>query len=129
MDVRDVAEAFIRAMDVGRPGERYLLGGPNWTFATFFERLGRASRVKGPRVKLPSSIYLLAGRTVDAFYRHWDKAPPVDRISVEMGQRFWYLDASKAMRELGFHPRDPYETLNETVAYIRKEFLGDGVLS
>ncbi len=127
VDVRDVAETFVRAMEVGRSGERYLLGGPNWTFAIFFERLGRSSRVKGPRLKLPSSVYLFAGRTVDALYRHWDKVPLVDRVSVEMGQRFWYLDASKAHRELGFDPRDPYETLNETVAYIRREFLGDGV--
>jgi dihydroflavonol-4-reductase len=64
---------------------------------------------------------------VDAFYRQLDKAPPVDRISAEMGQRFWYLDASKAERELGFRARDPYETLHETVAYINQEVLGRAV--
>jgi hypothetical protein len=37
-----------------------------------------------------------------------------------MGQRFWWLDPSKAERELGFQARDPYETLYDTVAYIRK---------
>jgi dihydroflavonol-4-reductase len=127
VDVRDVAEAFRSAMEKARSAERYLLGGPNWTFKTFFERLERISKVKGPRLKLPDSVYSLAGMAVDAFYRQLDKAPPVDRISAEMGQRFWYLDASKAERELGFRARDPYETLHETVAYINQEVLGRAV--
>jgi dihydroflavonol-4-reductase len=52
------------------------------------------------------------------------KTSPVDRISVEMSRYFWYLDASKAERELGFRSRDPGDTLYETVAYLREHFLG-----
>ena len=129
VDVRDVAEAFRSAMEKGRSGERYLLGGPNWSFKMFFERLERLSKVKGPKVKLPEAMYSIAGMAVDAFYRQLDKAPPVDRVSVEMGRRFWYVDASKAERELDFRARDPYETLHETVAYIKKELLGASILS
>lgn len=125
VDVRDVADAFVSAMQNGRAGERYLIGGPNWTFKMFFEKLERISKVKGPKVSLPESMYSIAGMAVDAFYRQLDKAPPVDRISTEMGRRFWYLDATKAKRELGFEPRDPYETLHETVAYIQREILGE----
>ena len=128
VDVRDVAEAFRSAMEKGLSGERYLLGGPNWSFKMFFERLERISKVKGPKVKLPEAMYSIAGMAVDAFYRQLDKAPPVDRVSVEMGRRFWYVDASKAERELDFHARDPYETLHDTVAYIKKEILGEAVL-
>ncbi len=128
VDVRDVAEAFRSAMEKGLSGERYLLGGPNWSFKMFFERLERISKVKGPKVKLPEAMYSIAGMAVDAFYRQLDKVPPVDRVSVEMGRRFWYVDASKAERELGFRARDPYETLHDTVAYINKEFLGEAVL-
>ena len=129
VDARDVAEAMESAMRRGQPGHRYLLGGPNWTFATFLERLGRMSKVKAPKLKLPDAIYGFAGKAVDALYRQWDMSPPVDRISVEMGRRFWYLDCSKAERELGFRARDPYETLYDTIAYIKKELLGEAVLS
>lgn len=128
VDVRDVAEAFMSALERGRAGERYLLGGPNWTFQRLFEKLERVSGVKGPRVRLPAALYGFAGQAVDAFYKRWDKAPPVDRVSVEMGERFWYLDASKAERELGFVARDPGETLYDTVAFIKKEFLSQAVL-
>jgi len=129
VDVRDAAAAFESALTRGRAGERYLLGGPNWSFETFFAKLARVGGVKGPRVKLPERIYSFAGKAVDAFYRQWDRTPPVDRVSVEMGQRFWWLDPSKAERELGFQARDPYETLYDTVAYIKKEFLSQAVLS
>jgi len=129
VDVRDVAEAIPNAMEKGRSGERYLLGGPNWSFKTFFERLERISKVKGPRVKLPEAMYSMAGAAVDAFYQQLGKAPPVDSVSVEMGRHFWYLDPSKAERELGFRARDPYETLHDTVAYINREILGESVLS
>ena len=50
-------------------------------------------------------------------------------MSVEMGSRYWWLDASKAERELGFQARDPYETLNDTVAYVKREFLAQSILS
>ena len=45
-----------------------------------------------------------------------------------MAERFWYLDPSKAMRELGFRPRDPQETLLDTVSYVRENFLGGAAL-
>jgi dihydroflavonol-4-reductase len=129
VDVRDAAAAFESALSRGHVGERYLLGGPNWSFETFLAKLARVGGVKGPRVKLPDRVYSFAGKAVDAFYRQWDRTPPVDRVSVEMGQRFWWLDPSKAERDLGFQARDPYETLYDTVAYIKKEFLSQAVLS
>jgi dihydroflavonol-4-reductase len=127
VDVRDAATAFETALSRGRAGERYLLGGPNWSFETFLAKLSRIAGVKGPRLKLPDWLYSIAGKTVDAFYRQWDRTPPVDRVSVEMAERFWWLDSSKAERELGFRARDPYETLYDTVAFIKREFLSQAV--
>src|SRR5688572_12128787 len=53
VDARDAADGTLSAMEKGRTGERYLLGGPNWTIADFFGRLERISKVRGPRLKLP----------------------------------------------------------------------------
>ena len=49
--------------------------------------------------------------------------PPVDEVSVEMAQYFWYCDAGKAIRELGFSPRDLTETLRDTI----EDLLARGV--
>ena len=128
VDVRDAADTLVAAMEKAGDGERYLIGAVNWTFERFFERLERVSKVKGPRLRLPDEIYLWGGLALDKTYRHFGRVPPVDRVSMEMGRRFWFLDASKAERELGFKARDPYETLYETVSYIQKHVLGESVL-
>jgi dihydroflavonol-4-reductase len=125
VDVRDAAAATVAALEKGRAGERYLLGGPNWTFAEFFGRLERVAKVSSPRVRLPGRLTVLGAGLLEGAYRAAGREPPVDRISVEMGQHFWYLDSSKAERELGFEPRDPQLTLADTVKYLRQGVAAD----
>lgn len=124
VDVRDAAEALRLAMERGRGGERYLVTGTNVTMRTFFDRLERASGVPAPKLDLPknravtSALNRVAGRVVKAI----GGEPPVDDVSLAMGQLYWWVDASKAERELGFAPRDPMQTLVDTVADLRGEF-------
>jgi dihydroflavonol-4-reductase len=122
VDVRDVAPACVAAMERGRPGARYLMGGPNWTCREFVGRLERVSKVSGPWLRLPSrwnSVLSRAARAVDSFCDHRGMTSPVDRVGFEMGQLFWYCDSSLAQKELGFSARDPAETLDDTIRDIR----------
>ncbi len=123
VDVRDVAKAFFTAMKRGRAGERYLLGGPNWTFEKFFGRLERLTKISAPKLQAPSKLTIWGAKVADSMYRHWGKVPPVEVISVEMAEHFWYVDSSKAERELGFVSRDPAETLYDTITYLKEHFL------
>lgn len=123
VDVRDVAKAFLTAMKRGRAGERYLLGGPNWTFEKFFGRLERLTKISAPKLQAPSKLTIWGAKVADSMYRHWGKVPPVEAISVEMAEHFWYVDSSKAERELGFVARDPGETLYDTICYLKEHFL------
>ena len=124
VDARDAARAFRAAMERGAHGERYLLGAANWTFDKFFGRLERITKVPAPFLSLPSRLSLAGARGLSALYKHWKLAPPVEPAEIEMAGYFWYLDASKARAELGFDPRDPAETLLDTVSYVRENFLG-----
>jgi dihydroflavonol-4-reductase len=124
VDVRDAATALRAAMRAGKHGERYLLGSANWTFDKFFGRLERISKTPGPRLSLPKSFAVAGSKLVDALFRQWNMAPPVEAEAVEMAEYFWYLDEGKARSELGFAPRDPAETLHETIIYVRENFLG-----
>ncbi len=125
VDVRDAAEATVAALERGRPGERYLLGGPNWTFREFFGRLERVAKQGGPRLRLPGGLARAGASLVERAYRAAGREPPVDRISVEMSEHFWYIDSSKAESELGFEARDPQLTLADTVKYLRQGVGGD----
>jgi dihydroflavonol-4-reductase len=123
VDVRDVAAVLPVAMKQGRHGERYLLGSANWSFEKFFGRLERLTNVRAPRLTLPTKIAVAGSQLIHAFYKQWEKASPVEPGAVEMAEYFWYLDSSKAERELGFAPRDAGETLLDTVRYVRENFL------
>ncbi|MEM9492450.1 MAG: NAD-dependent epimerase/dehydratase family protein [Myxococcota bacterium] len=123
VDVRDAAQATVAALERGRPGERYLIGGPNWTVAEFFGRLSRVAKVPAPRLRLPSGLARVGATVLEHVHRRMRNGgqPPLDRISVEMSQHYWWLDASKAERELGFEARDPGLTLHDTVRYLRQD--------
>ena len=124
VDARDAAASFRSAMKKGRHGERYLLGAVNWTFNKFFGRLERLTKISAPRFALPSRLAVTGAQVVDAFFKQWELTSPVEPGAVEMAQYFWYLNCSKAARELSFKPRDPAETLQDTVSYLRENFLG-----
>ncbi|MCM3874089.1 MAG: NAD-dependent epimerase/dehydratase family protein, partial [Pyrinomonadaceae bacterium] len=124
VDVRDAARAFRMAMKKGRHGERYLLGAANWTFNKFFGRLERLTKIAAPKFALPSRFAVSGAKLVDSLFKQWNMASPVEPGAIEMAQYFWYLNCAKASRELNFKPRDPGETLHETVVYLRENFLG-----
>jgi len=117
VDARDAAAGLLLAFERGRPGERYLLNAKNLTVAALFERLERLTGVPAPRLRLPRGRALALGLN-DVFSRAVEAIggrPPASEIDVDLGQHYWYADSSKAERELGWRPREPGETLRDTV--------------
>ncbi|HXU81001.1 MAG TPA: NAD-dependent epimerase/dehydratase family protein [Polyangia bacterium] len=129
VDARDVAAVLPAAMERGRAGERYLLGGYNWTFSEFFGRLERLTKVAGPLLKARGKWTVLAAHAQAAVMRKLGRTPPVDPEAVEMARYYWYFDSTKARDELGFSVREATETLHDTVKYLRANFLGNGALA
>ena len=127
VDARDAANAFFNALDKGRHGERYLLGAVNWTFAEFFKRLERLTGVSAPVLKVPKSVAVFGANFIDSIYKNFNKTTPFEASEVEMGEYFWYFDSAKAAEELNFTTRDPQETLQDTIKYLRENFLGEDV--
>lgn len=129
VDVRDAASAFIAALEKGKHQERYLLGAVNMTFAQFFGRLERLSGVAAPSMKVPKQLAIAGSSLISSMYKNWNKPSPIAPNEVEQAEHFWYFDWSKAEEGLGFAPRDPQETLNDTIAYVRETFLGEGAFA
>lgn len=127
VDARDAATAFIAALERGKDGDRFLLGAENLTFASFFERLGRLAGVSAPRLKVPKQLAVMGSGMIESFFNNWGRTSPVATDEVDQAEHFWYFSSEKAREELGFDPRDPQETLNDTVAYIKQNFLGGDI--
>jgi dihydroflavonol-4-reductase len=118
VDVRDVAAAMIVALERGRSGERYLLNAANVTVPVFLDRLERISGVSAPAARLPRSrgLAVEATRLFGKMVKAVGGELPMSVESVEMAQYYWYCDCGKAIRDLGFAPRDLTDTLRDTVA-------------
>lgn len=114
VDARDAAAGAILAMEKGRPSRRYLLTAANWTLEDFFRRLARIAGMRAPALRVPAQAARLAAPWFG----------PEMQQSIEMSRLFWYCDSSRARAELGWEPRDPIETLEDTVADLRARHFG-----
>ncbi len=117
VDVRDAAEAFANALTRGELYGRHLMG-VNMSMSDFFDRLERLTGVSAPRLHLPSKVNVMGAKLLDRWAKFRGTKPSLDPQEVDVGEHYFYLDASKAERELGFRARDPQETLHDTVQYI-----------
>lgn len=113
VDVRDVAAGLIAAMERGQPGQRYLLGGENWTFRRFFGEIARLAGRTAPRLSVPPTLANALARVLEGVRR---RPAGLDPASIRMASLYWYVDSSKAKRDLGWVTRPGIDTLRDTIA-------------
>ena len=119
VDARDAAAGTIAAMERGRAGECYLLGGVNWTFKRIIQETCRIAGRNAPLMSSPTSLARLSAPLLRVLMPLMGRKFTLDDETIEMSGHFWYCNSAKAARELGFHARDPIETLRDTVEDLR----------
>src|SRR5437667_152249 len=102
--VDDVAGGHWLAAKHGRIGERYILGERNMTLKDFLVLVARKAGRAAPRMRLPYAVALAAGYTEHFFCSITDREPRVPLEGVRMAKHKMFVDASRAVRELGFRP-------------------------
>jgi dihydroflavonol-4-reductase len=113
--VDDVAAGIVAALERGRAGERYILGGDNLAVAEIVRTALRAAGKRKPVVVVPAAVL----RAVVRICRLLRLPPPLPPDLVGYACRYWFVDSSKAKRELGYSPRPAPETLASVVGWIR----------
>jgi dihydroflavonol-4-reductase len=108
VDVQDVARGHLLADAKGAVGERYILGGRNFTFNRLFADLSRLTGVEPP-VRLPGSLARTAAAVLGA--------GATDPSEVLAATQWWTYRSTKAKRELGWKSRPHEETLDATVQW------------
>jgi dihydroflavonol-4-reductase len=109
VDVRDVADGLLLAGERGAVGERYLLGGRNFTFDRLFADLSRLSGIEPP-VKVPVGAALAAAGAMGSRF-------PMGRDEIRAASQWWTYRSTKARRELGWRARPHEEALDATVVW------------
>jgi dihydroflavonol-4-reductase len=111
VDVRDVAEGHALALERGRRGERYLLGGENVTLEELFARIAGAAGRPAPRVRVPYAAARAAAVVRLA-----------NRDEVRLARLPMWFSSAKASAELGYDPVPADDAIERAVA----DALGDG---
>jgi dihydroflavonol-4-reductase len=109
----DVAEGHLAALERGRTGERYILGGENLTHARFFRMIAEIAGVRPPRLALPTWLIRGAAGPVDVARTFVQL--PLNGDLLRFAGRYFYYDTRKSQEELGLgNPRSVQEAIQDT---------------
>jgi len=120
VDVRDVAQGMLAAMEKGRPYRRYLLGGHNYDLADWLGILGAEVGRPVPRCKVPYTVAMAVGWCSEKWATHINGKMPLATVTgVRLTRRCMFFDPSASLAELGLVPRPIEESARDAVGWFR----------
>ena len=120
VDATECARGHVQALEKGRSGERYILGGENLTLKQILDRLAAITNLPSPSVKLPY-VFALAAGVVDEMVtgRVLGREPRATIDAVRMGRKMMFVSSAKAERELGWRTVPVDGALRRSVDWFR----------
>ncbi len=104
-DVLSVCEGMLLAIERGRRGERYILGGENLHGRELLARIASAIGGTAPRRAVPAWLVRTASATLGMKERLLGSGRgPVTSEILALAPRFLWMSSRKAVQELGFRP-------------------------
>jgi nucleoside-diphosphate-sugar epimerase len=123
VDVRDAAQAMIRAMALAQPRPIYHLTGTECSIPEFFSLVGEIAGIAPPKIKLPPHLAKLvaaAASQLEALLPKRSSPLLPDPVVFEMAAKHWGLRSRYAEQDLGYAPRDARQTLSDTIRWLRE---------
>jgi len=119
VDVRYCALGHVLALEKGRSGERYILGGENLTLKNILDQLSAITGLPSPTVKLPYAFAYLAGAYGEIAGRLFGSDPRATLDTARMGRKIMFASSAKAQRELGWTVAPVEPALRRAVEWFR----------
>ncbi len=117
--VDDVAEGHLLALERGRIGERYILGGENLALRELFALIAEAAGRAPPRIRLPRRLLWPLALGMEAAAKLGGFTPLVTRDHLRMARKKMFFSSAKAIGELGYAPRPVRLAVADAVAWAR----------
>ncbi len=119
VDVDEVARMHLVALDRGRPGERYVLGGENLTLKQILDRMSAITGLPSPTKKVPHSVAMaFAFFDENITGRLLKKEPRATVEAVRMGKKMMFASSARAEHELGFKVVPIYHALRSAIDWF-----------
>ena len=120
VDVRECARGHLAALEKGKAGERYILGGEDLTLKQILDKLAKITGLPSPTVKLPYVFAFVAGVVDEAITgRLLHREPRATVDTVRMGKKKMFASSNKAQRELGWKIVPVEAALRRAVDWFR----------
>lgn len=116
--VEDVVTGHLLAMEKGKPGERYVLGGENITYNQLFEYAGEAGGIHRKLFKLPLWLMLSIAMLMKGISDLTRRPPMIVPALVRKFNHNWFVSSDKAIRNLGYDPLGAREGIRKTVHWL-----------
>jgi len=118
--VDDIAAGHLAALERGRIGERYILGGEDVLLRHMLAEIARNIGRRPPRVRLPIAPMVPLAWSSEAVARLTGRTPFVTRDALHMARHRMFFTYEKAKRELGYDPRPYQQGLADAIAWFRQ---------
>ena len=122
--VDDVAIGHVLALERGRIGEGYILGGENLSLREILTMVTQEAGRSPPRIKVTPTMMWPVAWVEETLARLFKMEPRVTRDHLRMARSKMFYSSAKAMRELGYAPRPVRPAIKEAVAW----FLANGMV-
>ena len=122
--VDDVAEGHALALERGRIGERYVLGGENMLLKDVLALIADVAGQRPPRIRLPEALIWPVAWAMEKTAPLTGIAPMMTRDHLKMARKKMFYSSAKAEAELGYKARPAREAVVDAVAWFR----ADGML-
>jgi farnesol dehydrogenase len=119
--VEDVAAGVALALEKGKPGDRFVLGGENSTLRAFFDLVAEKGGPAVPRRRIPFAALSAAGAASELLAGLGGPRPKLTRGAAAMFRREWAFSSRRAERALGWKARPLAEGVEATLAALRAE--------
>ncbi len=116
--VDDVAQGHLAALERGKIGENYILGGSDVALETMLGDIAFLSGRRAPSLKLPRAPLFPLAWAAEAIARITGKEPFLTADALRMSRYRMFFSSEKAVRELGYAPRPYKEGLKDAVNWF-----------
>ncbi len=120
VDVRDVAEGHILAMEKGKIGERYILTDENLSMKELFGKLYKITGIKPPKLKTPYGVNYAFASFLEFIASITGVEPPLARSYVRVTKGRLAYDNRKSREELGLSYGSVYKALEDAVKWYKE---------
>jgi dihydroflavonol-4-reductase len=119
VDVDDVVTGHILAMERGKVGDRYILGGTNTTVEDLFVMLAEITGLRGPGFECPPGLVVLGG-ALSEIYGHFSQRTPqlTYKFARDYIGSYVWVSSRKAETELGYTHRPLRTTIARAVRFF-----------